>query len=73
MVSQRDHDLGEWRAFFSVVFKLRRRPRHGSLPAESCRVRHITGSRNGYFTTTGGVPLELKGTLGTLSEQLLRS
>jgi outer membrane receptor protein involved in Fe transport len=25
---------------------------------------HITGSRNGYFTTTGGVPLELNGTPG---------
>src|SRR5258706_6831412 len=25
---------------------------------------HITGSRNGYFTTTGGVPLEVNGTPG---------
>jgi hypothetical protein len=25
---------------------------------------HVTGSRNGYFTTTGGVPLELHGTPG---------
>src|ERR1700730_7594804 len=25
---------------------------------------HITGSRDGYFTTTGGVPLELNGTPG---------
>jgi hypothetical protein len=25
---------------------------------------HITGSRNGYFTTTGGVPLQPNGTTG---------
>ena len=39
LVAERNHDLGERLAFFSVIFKLWRRPRHRSLPAESCRTR----------------------------------
>src|SRR5262249_48080047 len=34
MVAQRSYDLGEWVAFFPVIFQLFCRPRYRSVPAE---------------------------------------
>jgi len=51
--------------FSPVLFQLFCRPRHtGPCRPNIVGPVHITGSRDGYFTTTGGVPLQPDGIPG---------
>jgi len=70
-----DHIVGRWSISGTTTWEsgLPFSPEYSSCAVDRdtgpCRPNlvgsvHVTGSRNGYFTTTGGSPLELNGTPG---------
>jgi Carboxypeptidase regulatory-like domain/TonB dependent receptor len=70
-----DHIVGRWSISGTTTWEsgLPFSPEYSSCAVDRdtgpCRPNlvgsvHVTGSRNGYFTTTGGVPLQLNGTPG---------